>query len=76
MIRIHSKEERVNYKDFLADLKGVLNENRQKSIIQAYNRASKVIGGPTTLEELGRIYDSKRHPEVLTKKKDAEEAFN
>ena len=47
-----------------------------QAISDAYKRAQKVIGKKTTLEELGRIYDAKKHPEVLTQKKSEKEAFN
>lgn len=47
-----------------------------QAISDAYKRAQKVIGKKTNLEELGRIYDAKKHPEVLTQKKSEKEAFN
>ena len=52
-----------------------MNNNRYKSIIQAYKRAGKIIGGTITLEELGKVYDAKRHPEVLAGKKSEKEVF-
>lgn len=33
-----------------------------QAILDAYKRAQKVIGKKTTLEELGKIYDAKKHP--------------
>ena len=52
-----------------------MNDNRYKSIIEAHKRVSKIIGGPTTLEEMGKIYDAKKHPEVLSGKKSEKEVF-
>jgi hypothetical protein len=40
----------VAYRAFLNDLRGKMNEARYKSIIEAYKRAGKLIGGTVTLE--------------------------
>jgi Ca2+-binding EF-hand superfamily protein len=76
LIKTYSAQDRVSYHLFLNDLRGKLNENRYKSIIEAYKRVEKVTGKKMTLEEMGKIYDAKRHPEVLTAKKTEKEAFN
>jgi len=39
-----------------------MNENRYKSIIDAYKRVNKIIGNKISLEELGKVFDAKRHP--------------
>jgi hypothetical protein len=39
-----------------------MNENRYNSIISAYKRVKKVVGEKVTLEELGKMYDAKKHP--------------
>ena len=57
-------------------MRGKLNENRIQAIVDAYKRVQKVIGKKITLEELGKIYDAEKHPEVLTKKKSSKDAFN
>jgi hypothetical protein len=46
-----------------------MNDNRYKSILEAYKRAGRIIGGSITLEELGKVFDAKRHPEVLAGRK-------
>ena len=60
---------------FLNDLRGKMNESRYKSIVEAYKRAGKLIGGTVTLEELGKVFDAKKHPEVLAGRKSEKEAF-
>lgn len=60
----------------MKDLRGKLNENRMQAISDAYKRVQKVVGKKVTLEDLGKIYDAKKHPEVLTLKKSEKDAFN
>jgi hypothetical protein len=62
--------------NFLRDLRGNINEVRQDSIINAYDRVKRVVGNTVTLEVLGTVFDAKRHPEVLTMKKSEKDAFN
>jgi Ca2+-binding EF-hand superfamily protein len=69
LIKNYNNNGLVAYKQFLNDLRGKMNENRYKSIIDAYKRVSKIVGSKVTLEELGKVFDAKRHPEVLTNKK-------
>lgn len=40
-----------------------------QAISDAYKRVQKVVGKKVTLEDLGKIYDAKKHPEVLTLRK-------
>lgn len=47
-----------------------------QAISDAYKRVQKVVGKKVTLEDLGKIYDAKKHPEVLTLKKSEKDAFN
>jgi len=53
-----------------------MNPKRLKAIEDAYNRVRKISGSKVTLEELGKVYDAARHPEVITNKKSEKEAFN
>lgn len=53
----------------MKDLRGKLNQNRMKAIEDAYNRIRKIIGSKVTMEELGKVYDAAKHPEVITNKK-------
>lgn len=76
IVKEFSNKDGVSYKAFLKELRGKLNENRMQAISDAYKRVQKVIGKKVTLEELGKIYDAKKHPEVLTQKKGEREAFN
>lgn len=75
LIKSYDCKGRVNYRQFLNDLRGKMNDNRYKSIIEAHKRVSKIIGGPTTLEEMGKIYDAKKHPEVLSGRKSEKDVF-
>jgi uncharacterized protein YktA (UPF0223 family) len=76
LIKTYGSKGQVSYRLFLNDLRGKLNENRYKSIIDAYKRVEKMVGKKVTLEELGKVYDARRHPEVLTSRKSEKEAFN
>ena len=76
MVKTYGGKGQVSYNLFLNDLRGKLNENRYKSIIDAYKRVEKIVGKKITLEELGKVYDARRHPEVLTNRKSEKEAFN
>lgn len=53
----------------MKDLRGKLNQNRIKSIEDTFNRIRKIAGSKITLEEIGKIYDAARHPEVISNKK-------
>lgn len=57
------------YSNFMKDIRGRLNQNRLKAIEDAYSRVRKIVGSKVTLEELGKIYDAARHPEVITNRK-------
>lgn len=74
MIKNYS-QGKVGYRVFLNDLRGKMNESRYRSIVEAYKRAGKLIGGTVTLEELGKVFDAKKHPEVLAGRKSEKEAF-
>lgn len=74
MIKNYS-QGKVGYRVFLNDLRGKMNESRYKSIVEAYKRAGKLISGTVTLEELGKVFDAKKHPEVLAGRKSEKEAF-
>ena len=76
IVQNHLCQSGVCYRKFLQDLRGNLNQTRKQAICEAYTRARKVIGDEIKLEDLGRIYDAKRHPEVLTHKKSEKDAFN
>lgn len=45
LFKAYNAGGKVNYKQFLNDLRGKMNENRYKSIIEAYKRVGKIIGG-------------------------------
>ena len=60
----------------MKDLRGKLNAHRLKSIEDAYNRVKKLVGVKITLEEVGKVYDAARHPEVISQKKTEKETFN
>jgi len=45
LLKAYDAGGRVNYRQFLNDLRGKMNENRYKSIIEAYKRVGKIIGG-------------------------------
>lgn len=50
LVKTYGSKGQVSYRLFLNDLRGKTNENRYKSIIDAYKRVSKIIGNAVTLE--------------------------
>ena len=76
IIKKYNSNQGVSYVNFLRDLRGNINETRQNSILNAYDRVKRLVGNDVTLELLGTVFDAKRHPEVLTQKKSDKEAFN
>lgn len=75
LVKSYEKKGGVAYKEMLTDLRGTMNQNRVNSVIDAYKRVQKVVGNNVTLEALGKMYDAKKHPEVLSGKKTDREAF-
>jgi hypothetical protein len=43
-------------------LRGKLNQYRLQAITDAYQRVQKVVGKKVTLEDLGKVFDAKKHP--------------
>lgn len=50
LIKSYSAKGQVSYRLLLNDLRGKLNENRYKSILDAYKRVEKITGNKVTLE--------------------------
>ena len=76
LIKSYSHKNQVAYRHILNDLRGKMNEKRYKSINDAYKRIKQLAGEKITLQQLGKVFDAKRHPEVLTNKKSEKDAFN
>ena len=76
LVKTYGSNSQVAYRQFLNDLRGKLNTKRYQSIIDAYGRVGKVTSNKYTLEQLGKVFDAKRHPEVITSKKTEQQAFN
>ena len=61
-----------NFDEFLVALRGDLSENRLSFIRRAYQKLDVNGDGSVTLDDIARIYDVSRHPDVMAGKKTPE----
>jgi Ca2+-binding EF-hand superfamily protein len=66
----------VNFDEFLTTLKGKMNEKRLKLVALAYEKLDKNNDGQVTLDDIARIYDASKHPEVRAGRMTEEQVFN
>lgn len=76
-------QDSVDYVKFMEEIKvsdhltqGKIPPKRLAIIESAYNIVKKILGNNTTLEEIAKIFDAERHPEVFTKVKTSKEVFS
>ena len=65
----------VNFDEFLVALRGDLNEFRTSYIKKAYDKLDVNKDGLVTLEDIAKLYDVSKHPDVLARRKTPEEAY-
>jgi Ca2+-binding EF-hand superfamily protein len=59
----------------LKTLRGQLSDARKKVIHGAFDKLDVTKDGKVKLEDIAKIYDVSRHPEIISGKKSAEEVF-
>ena len=65
----------VNFDEFLVALRGDLNEFRTSYIKKAYDKLDVNKDGLVTLEDIAKLYDVSKHPDVMARRKSPEEAY-
>jgi len=65
----------VNFDEFLRALRGELSASRVSYIRQAYDKLDINKDGLVKLDDIARIYDVSKHPDVIDGKKTPEEAY-
>ena len=76
-----SKEEAVlvlkhfDRDEFLRSIRGELNAARKKIIRSAYDKLDVNKDGTVRLDDIAKLYDASRHPEVISGSKSQEQIF-
>lgn len=65
----------ISFDEMLRALRGELNESRLGWIRKAYNKLDVTKDGKVTLDDIARIYDVSKHPDVIGGKMTAEQAY-
>ena len=70
-----NKDGVVNFNEFLRFLRGDINPFRQNLILQAYKKLDVNRDGLVKLDDIAKIYDASKHPDVLSGKLSPEEVY-
>ena len=65
----------VDFNEFLRALKGDLNASRKRYIKMAYDKLDINKDGLVKLDDISKIYDASKHPDVLSGKKTHDQVF-
>ena len=65
----------VNFDEFLTSLKGKMNDRRLKVVALAYEKLDRNGDGQVTLDDIAKIYDASKHPEVRAGRMTEEQVF-
>ena len=65
----------VDFNEFLRALKGDLNAARKRYIKMAYDKLDVNKDGLVKLDDIAKIYDASKHPDVLQGKKSHDQVF-
>jgi Ca2+-binding EF-hand superfamily protein len=65
----------VNFDEFLTTLKGKLNDRRLRLVALAYEKLDRNGDGQVTLDDIAKIYDASKHPEVRSGRLTEEQVF-
>eukprot|EP00347_Sterkiella_histriomuscorum_P021558 403333558 len=65
----------VDFNEFLRALKGDLNATRKRYIKMAYDKLDVNKDGLVKLDDIAKIYDASKHPDVLQGKKSHDQVF-
>ena len=65
----------VDFNEFLRSIRGELNAARKKIIRSAYDKLDVNKDGTVRLDDIAKLYDASRHPEVISGSKSQEQIF-
>ena len=65
----------LSYNEFLRAIVGEMNQRRREICTQAFNVLDESLDGVIELSEIKRIYNAKRHPDVLDGKRTEDEVL-
>lgn len=65
----------VNFNEFLRYLRGDINPFRQGLILQAYKKLDVNRDGQVKLDDIAKLYDASKHPDVLSGRLNPEDIF-
>lgn len=65
----------LDFDEFLRFLRGDINASRQAWIRKAYDKLDATCDGVVTVEDVAKLYDASKHPEVIEGKKTHEQIF-
>lgn len=65
----------VCYDEFLREIRGDMNDFRKKLVDQAFSKLDLDKSGKVEIEEIKKLYNCKKHPDVMSGKKTEEEVY-
>ena len=70
-----NKDGHVSLDEFILALRGDLNDYRRSYIKQAYQKLDVNRDGSVKLDDIAKLYDVSKNPDVLSGKKDPKEVY-
>lgn len=65
----------VSYDEFLREIRGDMNKARRNLVDQAFKKLDTDGSGAVEMEEIKKLYNCKKHPDVLSGKKTEDEVY-
>jgi calcyphosin len=65
----------VSYDEFLREIRGDMNQSRRKLVDQAFSKLDTDGSGAVEMDEIKKLYNCKKHPDVLSGKKTEDEVY-
>jgi len=65
----------VDFNEFLRTIRGDLSETRKRVIRQAYDKLDVNKDGTVKLDDIAKLYDVSRHPDILSGRRTPEQVF-
>lgn len=65
----------IKYDEFLREIRGEMNQSRRKLVDQAFSKLDTDKSGVIDFDEIKKIYNCKKHPDVISGKKTEDEVY-
>jgi Ca2+-binding EF-hand superfamily protein len=69
------KNGSVDFNEFIRSIRGDLNAARKAIVRTAYQKLDANRDGQVTLDDIAKVYDANRHPDVVSGRKSAEQIY-